>query len=68
MSRLSNTLSALKSERKKSLVTFLVAGDPNLDQSLDLMHVMAQSGADVIELGVPFLDPKAEGPVIQKSP
>ena len=67
MSRLSKTLSALKSERKKSLVTFLVAGDPNLDQSLDLMHVMAQSGADVIELGVPFLDPKAEGPVIQKA-
>ena len=44
-----------------------MAGDPNLDQSLDLMHVMAQSGADVIELGVPFPDPKAEGRVIQKA-
>jgi tryptophan synthase alpha chain len=67
MSRLSETLFKLKSERKKSLVAFLVAGDPNLDQSLDLMHVMAQSGADVIELGVPFPDPKAEGRVIQKA-
>ena len=67
MSRLSLTLSRLKSERKKSLVTFLVAGDPNLDQSLDLMHVMAESGADVIELGVPFPRPEAEGPVIQKA-
>ena len=67
MSRLSRTLSKLRSQRKKSLVTFLVAGDPNLLQSLDLMHVMAESGADVIEVGVPFSDPEAEGPVIQKA-
>ena len=67
MSRLSGTLSNLKGKRKKSLVTFLVAGDPNLGQSLDLMHLMADSGADVIELGVPFSDPESDGPVIQKA-
>ena len=67
MSRLSRTLSKLKRQKKKSLVTFLVAGDPDLDQSLDLMISMAESGVDVIELGVPVSDPEAEGPVIKKA-
>ena len=57
----------LKRQKKKSLVTFLVAGDPDLDQSLDLMISMAESGVDVIELGVPVSDPEAEGPIIKKA-
>ena len=67
MSRLSRTLSKLKSQKKKSLVTFLVAGDPSLEQTLDLMITMAKSGSDVIELGVPVSHPEAEGPIIKKA-
>ena len=67
MSILSRTLSKLKIQKKKSLVTFLVAGDPSLEQTLDLMITMSKSGSDVIELGVPVSHPEAEGPIIKKA-
>ena len=67
MNRLRQKLKNLKEENKKSLVAYLVAGDPDLDSTLNLMHLFVKSGVDVIEIGVPFTDPIAEGPVIQKA-
>jgi tryptophan synthase alpha chain len=57
----------LKAQNKKALVTFVTAGDPTREITVPLMHAMVKSGVDVIELGVPFSDPMAEGPVIQRS-
>ena len=48
-------------------MAYLVAGDPDLDSTLDLMHLFVKSGVDIIEVGVPFTDPIAEGPIIQKA-
>lgn len=65
MSRLSSYLKKLKQDRRKALVAYIVAGDPNLDVTVPLMQRMVESGVDVIELGMPFSDPEAEGPAIQ---
>ena len=67
MNRLTSKLQNLKENNKKALVAYLVAGDPDLDTTLDLMHLFVNSGVDVIEIGVPFTDPIAEGPTIQKA-
>ena len=67
MNRLRQKLKDLKEQNKKALVAYLVAGDPDLDSTLNLMHLFVKSGVDVIEIGVPFTDPIAEGPVIQKA-
>ena len=67
MNRLTDTLDNLKKENKKALVAYLVAGDPNLETTIELMHLLVKSGVDVIEIGVPFTDPIAEGPIIQKA-
>ena len=67
MNRLRQKLKNLKEQNKKALVAYLVAGDPELDSTLNLMHLFVKSGVDVIEIGVPFTDPIAEGPVIQKA-
>ena len=67
MNRLRQKLKNLKEENKKALVAYLVAGDPDIDSTLNLMHLFVKSGVDVIEIGVPFTDPIAEGPVIQKA-
>ena len=67
MNRLTATLSDLKSNNQKALVAYLVAGDPDMDTTLDLMHLFVDSGVDVIEIGVPFTDPIAEGPTIQRA-
>ena len=67
MNRLRKKLRTLKEENKKALVAYLVAGDPDLDSTLNLMRLFVKSGVDVIEIGVPFTDPIAEGPVIQKA-
>lgn len=67
MNRLRQKLTDLKDQNKKALVAYLVAGDPDLDSTLNLMHLFVKSGVDVIEIGVPFTDPIAEGPVIQKA-
>jgi tryptophan synthase alpha chain len=67
MSRIKNTFAALKESGKKGLIPFITAGDPNPEQTVEFMHALAKGGADVIELGVPFSDPMADGPVIQRS-
>jgi tryptophan synthase alpha chain len=67
LNRLRQKLKNLKEQNKKALVAYLVAGDPDLDSTLYLMHLFVKSGVDVIEIGVPFTDPIAEGPVIQKA-
>jgi tryptophan synthase alpha chain len=67
MTRLSSVLTSNKAINRKNLVTFITAGDPDLTTSLRLMHTLVESGVDVIELGVPFSDPMADGPVIQRA-
>lgn len=67
MSRIEPTLSALKAEGRKALIPFVTAGFPYADITPKLMHGMVEGGADIIELGVPFSDPSADGPVIQKA-
>jgi tryptophan synthase alpha chain len=67
LNRLRQKFKNLKEQNKKALVAYLVAGDPDLDSTLNLMHLFVKSGVDVIEIGVPFTDPIAEGPVIQKA-
>jgi tryptophan synthase alpha chain len=67
MSRIENTLSQLKAQNRKALIPYVTAGYPFADITPDLMHGMAEAGADIIELGVPFSDPSADGPVIQKA-
>jgi len=65
MSNISATLNALKGRRKKALVTFITAGDPDLATSEQIVHALIESGVDLIELGFPFSDPMADGPTIQ---
>ena len=67
MNRLSSKLVELKNSNQKALVAYLVAGDPDLDTTYELMHLFVESGVDVIEIGVPFTDPIAEGPTIQRA-
>ncbi len=67
MSRIEACFAKLKKINKKALIPYVAAGDPNPEITLDLMHAMVESGADIIELGVPFSDPMADGPVIQKA-
>ncbi|WP_029407888.1 tryptophan synthase subunit alpha [Thiomicrorhabdus sp. Milos-T2] len=67
MSRLQNTLANLKANGKTALIPYITAGDPEPNATLDLMHLLVEKGADIIELGVPFSDPMADGPVIQKA-
>ena len=67
MSRIQNTFQALKEKNKKALIPFFTAGDPHPNETVNLMNALVDSGADMIELGIPFSDPEAEGPSIQKS-
>jgi len=67
MSRIAASFAALKAEGRKALIPYVTAGDPYADATVDIMLAMAKAGADVIELGVPFSDPMADGPVIQKA-
>ncbi|MCO5054802.1 tryptophan synthase subunit alpha [Thermomonas sp.] len=67
MTRLNQRLDALRAAGRKGLVPFITAGDPALAATVPAMHALVQAGADVIELGVPFSDPMADGPVIQRS-
>ena len=67
MTRLEARLAALASAKKKALVTFLCAGDPSMDETVELAITCARAGADVIELGVPFSDPTADGPAIARA-
>ena len=67
MSRISATFAQLKAQGRKALIPYVTAGYPFADITPSLMHAMVSAGADVIELGVPFSDPMADGPVIQKA-
>ncbi|MEO5695871.1 MAG: tryptophan synthase subunit alpha [Burkholderiaceae bacterium] len=67
MSRIAATFAALRRDGRKALIPYVTAGDPYADATVEIMEAMAKAGADVIELGVPFSDPMADGPVIQKA-
>jgi len=67
MSRIQACLAALAAKNKKALIPFITAGDPAPELTVPLMHAMVEGGADIIELGVPFSDPMADGPVIQRA-
>lgn len=67
MSRLAAKFEALAKTGRKALIPFVTAGDPRPDFTVPLMHAMVKAGVDIIELGVPFSDPMADGPVIQRA-
>jgi tryptophan synthase alpha chain len=67
MTRLDQTFADLKAQGRKALIPFITCGDPYPEKNVELMLAMAEAGADVIELGVPFSDPMADGPVIQRA-
>ena len=67
MSRITATFLRLQEQRKKALIPFVTAGDPSPDLNVPLMHAMVKAGADIVELGIPFSDPMADGPAIQRS-
>lgn len=67
MSRLEKSFKALAAAGKKALVPYLCAGDPSLSDTVPMMHALVQNGATAIELGMPFSDPMADGPVIQRA-
>lgn len=67
MSRISAKFAALQSKHRKALIPFITAGDPEPAQTVPLMHALVAGGADIIELGVPFSDPMADGPTIQRA-
>jgi tryptophan synthase alpha chain len=63
--RISRRFADLKTQGRKAFIAYLTAGDPHLDATVELVVAMAEAGVDVIELGVPFTDPMADGPAIQ---
>ena len=67
MSRIQTVFSALKASNKKALIPYITAGDPHPKHTVNLLHTMVKNGADMIELGIPFSDPMADGPVIQRA-
>jgi tryptophan synthase alpha chain len=67
MSRINNCFARLKAESRQALIPYVTAGDSDPKLTVPLMHTMVKAGADIIELGVPFSDPMADGPVIQRA-
>lgn len=65
MSRIKQAFAQLQNEQRKALIPYITAGDPQKDATVPMMHALVESGADIIELGVPFSDPMADGPTIQ---
>lgn len=65
MSRISSRLASLKQQNRKALIPYVVAGDPDLSLLVPMMKEMVEAGSDILEIGIPFSDPMAEGPVIQ---
>jgi tryptophan synthase alpha chain len=63
--RIARRMAALKAANRKALIPFITAGDPHPDQTVGFMHALVRGGADIVELGVPFSDPMADGPTIQ---
>lgn len=67
INRIDHVFAELAKEGRKALIPFITTGDPSLEQTQGLMHALVKGGADIIELGVPFSDPMADGPVIQRA-
>ena len=67
MNRIDARFDRLREQRRKALIPFITAGDPHPDETVRMMHALVAGGADIIELGVPFSDPMADGPVIQRA-
>ena len=67
MSRIGETFTQLKAQGRKALIPFITAGDPAPANTVPLMHALVEGGADILELGVPFSDPMADGPTIQRA-
>ena len=67
MSRIPGCFAALRAQHRKALIMFVTAGDPDPSLTVPLMHALVESGADILEVGVPFSDPMADGPVIQRA-
>src|SRR3954447_16375592 len=67
MSRLTGAFAQLRAEKRHGLVTYTTAGDPDLARSAEILKALDRGGADVLEVGVPFSDPLADGPVIQRA-
>lgn len=67
MSRIASRFATLKEENRSALVIYITAGDPHPDKIVELMHALVAAGADILELGIPFSDPMADGPVIQQA-
>tara|TARA_B110000014_G_scaffold128407_1_gene88539 strand:+ start:294 stop:1121 length:828 start_codon:yes stop_codon:yes gene_type:complete len=67
LSRIEKKFNELQNENKTCLISYITAGDPSISDSLDIMHTLVKSGTNIIELGVPFSDPMADGPTIQRA-
>lgn len=67
MSRIQQTFTNLQAQKKKALIPFITAGDPDPSMTVSIMHTLVDAGANIVELGVPFSDPMADGPTIQRS-
>ena len=65
MSRITTVLNALKEQNRQALIPYITAGDPTKEATVPMMHALVEAGCDIIELGVPFSDPMADGPTIQ---
>src|SRR5262245_19546464 len=67
VSRISTVFDRLRAERRRGLVTYVTAGDPDLACSAEILAALDRAGADVLEVGIPFSEPLADGPVIQRA-
>lgn len=67
MNRIESKFEQLKNNNKKALITYICAGDPSIEDTEKFVYILEQSGSDIIELGIPFSDPLADGPVIQEA-
>src|SRR6266571_8394912 len=66
-SRIDQTFARLRTDRRPGLITYITAGDPDLPRSAEILRALDRAGADVLEVGIPFSEPLADGPVIQRA-